>query len=304
VVTQHDPKFRILDHPAVAAMWKDVAKSLVEQGYAGPVSPMPVEAMAPEMFSDDRVEEQLDELRRFTALQGKKILEVGSGWGALIARGRKAYNWDIWGVEPGADAFKSAFGASQKLLQALDIPLEAIVNGVGEDLPFPDAEFDVVYSAHVLEHVKDPRKVLDEAIRVLKPGGTLQFVVPNFGSWWEGHYGVLWWPNTPRWLGKLYVKLLGRDPAYMDTLQLINRRTLERHLSAHGDGIQILGWGVDVWERRVRTLEYSEWGSIAGVTHFMKVIKRLGLTSLLIAVGKALHWETPIILTLRKAAPD
>jgi hypothetical protein len=101
----------------------------------------------------------------------------------------------------------------------------------------------------------------------------------------------------------LYVKLLGRDPSFLDTLQLINRRTLERYLKPYGDGIEVLGWGVDVWERRVRTMEYSEWGNIAGVTRIMMVIRRLGLTRLLINVGKALHWETPLILTLRKSVP-
>ena len=56
--------------------------------------------------------------------------------------------------------------------------------------PFPTSYFDVVYSSNVLEHVNEPPKVIGEIIRVLKPGGHAQIVVPNYGSWWEGHYGI------------------------------------------------------------------------------------------------------------------
>lgn len=48
-------------------------------------------------------------------------------------------------------------------------------------LPFATAEFDIVYSSHVLEHF--PRnatdEVLDEWIRILKPDGELRLIVPN-----------------------------------------------------------------------------------------------------------------------------
>ena len=41
-------------------------------------------------------------------------------------------------------------------------------------LPFSDAQFDAVYSAHVLYHIDDPNaqaKALDQIVRVLRPGG-------------------------------------------------------------------------------------------------------------------------------------
>ncbi len=47
------------------------------------------------------------------------------------------------------------------------------------DLPFADHEFDAVLSVHSVEHVPDPERVVAEAARVLKPGGTAMFVTPN-----------------------------------------------------------------------------------------------------------------------------
>ncbi len=50
------------------------------------------------------------------------------------------------------------------------------------DIPFKDGEFEVVLCTEVLEHVKDPKKVISELGRVLKPGGrvilTTRFVYP------------------------------------------------------------------------------------------------------------------------------
>lgn len=46
------------------------------------------------------------------------------------------------------------------------------------DLPFPDADFDVIVSSHVLEHVADDRAAMAELARVLKPTGWALILVP------------------------------------------------------------------------------------------------------------------------------
>lgn len=45
--------------------------------------------------------------------------------------------------------------------------------GFGEDLPFGDGSFDTVVFTLILCSVEDPRRTLEEAVRVLRPGGTL-----------------------------------------------------------------------------------------------------------------------------------
>ena len=48
-----------------------------------------------------------------------------------------------------------------------------------EALPFGDCTFDLIVSNCVLEHLEDRRLGLDEAVRVLRPGGLMAHVVPS-----------------------------------------------------------------------------------------------------------------------------
>ena len=54
-------------------------------------------------------------------------------------------------------------------------------------LPFPDACFDRVIAAEVLEHIPDDRQAMAELARVLRPGGTMAVTVPR------------WWPELVNW---------------------------------------------------------------------------------------------------------
>ncbi len=49
----------------------------------------------------------------------------------------------------------------------------------GMDLPFADASFDVVLLIAVLEHVRQPERIVDETWRVLKPDGEAAILTPN-----------------------------------------------------------------------------------------------------------------------------
>ncbi len=68
---------------------------------------------------------------------------------------------------------------------------DQVVCGVGEQLPFPSASFDLVLSHEVLEHVQDDRLAIREIVRVLRPGGRLALFCPNRGYPFETH-GVYW----------------------------------------------------------------------------------------------------------------
>jgi predicted SAM-dependent methyltransferase len=58
---------------------------------------------------------------------------------------------------------------------------QVTAHDVRKGIPYPDGYFDVVYHSHVLEHMSasQGRLFMREALRVLKPGGTVRVVVPD-----------------------------------------------------------------------------------------------------------------------------
>jgi 2-polyprenyl-3-methyl-5-hydroxy-6-metoxy-1,4-benzoquinol methylase len=100
-----------------------------------------------------------------------RVLDVGCGRGLLLDAFRRR-GWDVQGTELTGEAARYA-------RQAAGVPVEI---GRLEEIGFPESHFDVITMWHVLEHVHDPRVVLAEVKRILKPGGVLLVGVPNFSG--------------------------------------------------------------------------------------------------------------------------
>ena len=74
-------------------------------------------------------------------------------------------------------------------------------------LPFDDNTFDLIWAAHILEHIWHLRPLKDEMCRILKPGGELALIVPSyqFDDAWgddthcrafsEGSFIITFWPG-------------------------------------------------------------------------------------------------------------
>lgn len=73
-----------------------------------------------------------------------------------------------------------------------------VVQAPADNLPYPDNSVDEVFSSHLLEHISHMHtvKVLSEWFRVLRPGGTLQLVVPDL-EWCLRNWLSL--PESERW---------------------------------------------------------------------------------------------------------
>src|SRR3989339_122524 len=152
-----------------------------------------------DVLSTSKVHDQVKIIERFLRepFTKKKVLEIGSGYGLFVAVGVLDYKADVYGVEPSAVGFGGSFETSQEILKSNNVDTSRIKCGIAEDLPFENDSFDIVYSTNVFEHVNDPEKSFSEAIRVCKPGGLIQIVIPNYGSFYEGHYACWYLPYTP-----------------------------------------------------------------------------------------------------------
>lgn len=77
-------------------------------------------------------------------------------------------------------------------LVGLDVqPGPGVQSGEAEMLPFLDAYFDAALLVRMLLHVTNPQRALAEAMRVLKPGGTLAVAVQgaaHLAGFWA-HFG-------------------------------------------------------------------------------------------------------------------
>ena len=78
------------------------------------------------------------------------------------------------GIDPSASSLATARTHAQQA--GLDIDYRV---GVGENIPFADESFEIVYSSDVLEHVNGLEKVIAEIARVLKPGGVFLYDTIN-----------------------------------------------------------------------------------------------------------------------------
>jgi SAM-dependent methyltransferase len=72
-----------------------------------------------------------------------------------------------------------------------DLARSSFVVGRGERLPFADGSFDGVVSSNVLEHAADTRGLIEEALRVCRPGGTVYL---SWTTWFSPMGGHEWSP--------------------------------------------------------------------------------------------------------------
>lgn len=100
----------------------------------------------------------------------RNVLVAGCGSGHEALHIRKDLGVPVTGVDI-VPNWESLYGAE---IDNFDLLIGSIL-----DLPFDDDTFDIVFYHHVIEHVIDPAKSLDELLRVLVPGGLIYVGTPN-----------------------------------------------------------------------------------------------------------------------------
>jgi len=107
-----------------------------------------------------------------------RVIEIGCGTGNLSIFIKRLHpQAEVVGLDPDPKALARARRKAER--DALSVQLD---RGYAEELPYPDASFDRVFSAFMFHHLEADEKeeTLQEARRVLKPSGSLHLV--DFGG--------------------------------------------------------------------------------------------------------------------------
>lgn len=102
--------------------------------------------------------------------KGGRLLDIGCGIGGFLEQ-MSDLGWETEGLD-----------TDPKVVQICRSSGLAVREGTLESQDYPDDYFDAVTMKHVIEHIHDPISLLKECKRILKPGGKLVILTPNFES--------------------------------------------------------------------------------------------------------------------------
>jgi ubiquinone/menaquinone biosynthesis C-methylase UbiE len=158
------------------------------------------EQSEPDYFYQVLADDSVRQISEYVPLNGRTILDVGGGPGYF------------------ADAFRAAgavyFGIDPDVgeLSARGEPAKDMVRASGTELPIRSGSVDICYSSNVLEHVADPGRMLDEMVRVTRPGGTVFVSFTPWFSPWGGHETAPWHFLGGGYARRRYARKMGHEP--------------------------------------------------------------------------------------------
>jgi len=123
-------------------------------------------------FGQDR---RLNLIRQFAPLEGARVLDIGCGLGVYVRKFRE-FSDRVVGID--IDRKRLVTGARTT---------PGLMLSASESLPFRDGAFDVVVLNEVIEHVRDDRATVAEALRVIRAGGHIVIYAPNRAFPFETH---------------------------------------------------------------------------------------------------------------------
>jgi SAM-dependent methyltransferase len=156
----------------------------------------------PETFYASLAEDAVQQVAGHCELDGQTVVDVGGGGGwftaAFQARGAHCY---LFEPDPA------------ELHGRTTAPAGAVVAD-GYWLPVRDGGADVAFSSNVLEHVPDPIGLIEEMIRVTRPGGLVYLSFTNWYSPWGGHEMSPWHYLGPEYAKRRYIRRHQRKPKH------------------------------------------------------------------------------------------
>ncbi len=197
------------------------------------------------------------------------FLDIGCGAGNAMYK-MKRLGWNVVGLDFDENAVKAS----------KEIGLN-VINGSLLEQSFPDNNFDAILMNHVIEHMDNPLKIIEECKRILKENGILVMITPNaksigryiFSRNWRGlevpqHINLF----SPKSLSKIcknsgfkYIKAFSGSHSnhimFVESLELLaeNRPILSKFIEAINNKViknilwLILGWITKVFPTRGET---------------------------------------------------
>jgi len=187
------------------------------------------------------------------------VVDIGCGDGLATSVARAASPGHCFvGIDWSADALRQAKARGLSLVRA----------GVeGPGLPLASSVADVVIMSELIEHLVDTDAALDEAWRVLKPGGSLLLSTPNLAAWYNR--GLLALGVQPVFSEVSLRGVFGRPGSQVaGHLHMFTKRALTGLLAARGFGcIQVTGARYHDVPRPLRPLDlaFCAWPSAASI---------------------------------------
>ncbi|MEW6558556.1 MAG: methyltransferase domain-containing protein [Elusimicrobiota bacterium] len=128
-------------------------------------------------------------------LTGKKVIDVGCGYGELLEEIDAHYKCSLYGV----DIIDIRLA---ELLKKLPGRIIIKNSDIQSNIPFPNDYFDIVFLLETLEHLKNPDKCIEEIKRIVKEDGLIVLTIPNATGYFPFYLMGSFIPT--RWLrGKL-----------------------------------------------------------------------------------------------------
>jgi ubiquinone/menaquinone biosynthesis C-methylase UbiE len=137
-------------------------------------------------------------LSKYKKLESSKILDIGSGSGYLGGILGKKSNRYV-GID---------FTDERKSKGFVFIRTDAL------NVPFKDSSFDIIICNHVIEHVTNQKKLLQEINRLLKKDGICYITCPNVLWPMEPHLKLPFLSYMPKKIADAYVRMSGKGNEY------------------------------------------------------------------------------------------
>ncbi|MCL5778964.1 methyltransferase domain-containing protein [Limibaculum sp. FT325] len=196
-------------------------------------------------------------------VEGGRLLDVGCGSGAALERMARL-GWECEGI----DFDEKAVDAGRA--RGLTIQVGSL-----EHQRYPDQSFDAVVMNHVLEHVPDPRLLIRECYRILKPEGQFVCITPNAASWCHSLFGTDWRGLEP----PRHLHIFTQSSA-LRLMREIGWDNVEARSSiANSHGIGLASWNLKRYSRLDMLPKRNVWQSILARLFQISASLRLSIIS-------------------------